>query len=91
MSDMDELLEGMLRKLFGNKIPKAEFERMLPELKEMMLNTMPDFSDEEEEYDDDDDDDDDDDELDLDFLFRKSPPTSKKRKGRTRGGFQELF
>ncbi|WP_042342450.1 tetratricopeptide repeat protein [Calothrix sp. PCC 7507] len=80
MSNIDELLSGMLKKLFGNKIPKAEFERMLPELKQMMLNSMPDFSD-----------DDDDDELDLDFIFRDLPPSPKKKKGRTRGGFQELF
>ncbi|MDZ8049944.1 MAG: tetratricopeptide repeat protein [Aulosira sp. ZfuVER01] len=81
MSNIDDLLEGMLKKLFGNKIPKAEFERMLPELKQMMLNSMPDFSD----------DDDDEDEIDLDFIFRDLPPARKKRKGRTRGGFQDLF
>ncbi len=83
MSNIDELLEGMLKKLFGNKMPKAEFERMLPELKQMMLNTMPDFSD--------DDDDDDEDEIDLDSIFRGLRPSPKKKKGRTRGGFQELF
>ncbi|MBW4506940.1 MAG: tetratricopeptide repeat protein [Scytonematopsis contorta HA4267-MV1] len=81
MSDMDDLLSGMLRKILGNKIPKAEFERMLPELKEMMLNNMPDFEDDEDEEDEED-------ELDLDFIFRSLP--SKKRKGRKKG-FQELF
>lgn len=84
MSDMDDLVEGMLRKLVGSKISKAEFERMLPELKQMMLNKMPDF-------DDDDEDDEDDDEDDFEFMFRNSPPKRKKLKGRTRGGFQELF
>lgn len=81
MSNLDDLLEGMLQKLFGSKIPKAEFERMLPELKQMMLNSMPDFSDDDEEEDDD--------ELDLDFIFRDLPP--KKKKSRKKRGFQELF
>ncbi|MEA5552099.1 hypothetical protein VB713_14215 [Anabaena cylindrica UHCC 0172] len=85
MSNFDDLLGGMLKKLLGNKIPKDEFERMLPELKQRMLNSMPDFSDEDDE------DDDDEDEIDLDFLFRNAPPTSKKRKGRKKAGFQELL
>ena len=37
------------------------------------------------------DDDDDDDDDDFEFMFRNSPPKRKKLKGRTRGGFQELF
>ncbi|MDF5730201.1 MAG: tetratricopeptide repeat protein [Rhizonema sp. PD38] len=78
LSDMDSLMEEMIRKFFGSKMSKAELERMLPELKKMMFNNMPDFVEE------------DDDELDLDFMFDEFPPTSKKRKGR-RGGFQELF
>nr|WP_202895807.1 tetratricopeptide repeat protein [Iningainema tapete] len=82
MLDVDELLENMIRKLFGNNIPKAEFERILPELKQKMLNDMPDFMD--------DDDDDDDFELDLESIFGMPTP-KKKKKGRTRGGFQELF
>jgi len=80
-SDIDEFLERMLQKLLGNKVPKAEFERMLPELKQKMLNNMPDFLDDEE----------DDDELDLDFIFRDLPPRSNKRKSRRKSGFQELF
>ncbi|MTJ53211.1 hypothetical protein FJR38_11440 [Anabaena sp. UHCC 0253] len=84
MSNVDDLLEGMLKKLLGNKMPKADFERMLPELKKMMLNRMPDFSDEEDE-------DEDDDEIDLDFIFRNASSTSKKRKGRRKAGFQELL
>ncbi|MEA5505024.1 tetratricopeptide repeat protein [Halotia wernerae UHCC 0503] len=84
MSNIDDLLSGMLQKLFGNKIPKAEFERMLPELKQKMLNSMPNFLDEEDE-------DEDEEEPDLDFIFRNLPPAPKKRKGRRKGGFQELF
>lgn len=82
LSDLDDLLEGMIRKLLGSKIPKAELERMLPELKQKMFSSMPDFleDEEEEEF-----------EPDLDFIFGSLPPKSKKKKGRTRGGFQELF
>nr|WP_243147294.1 tetratricopeptide repeat protein [Scytonema sp. UIC 10036] len=83
VSNLDDLLEGMLQKLFGNKIPKAEFERMLPELKQKILNKMPDFSDEEE--------DDDDDELDLDFIFGNLPPASRKQKNKKKRGFQEFL
>ncbi|BAY42209.1 lipopolysaccharide assembly protein B (plasmid) [Nostoc sp. NIES-2111] len=82
MSNIDELLEGMLKKMLGNKMSKAEFERMLPELKQMMLNSMPNFDEDEDEEEE---------EPNLDFIFRNLPPTSKKRKGRRKGGFQELF
>jgi hypothetical protein len=85
MSDMDDLVEGMIRKLFGDKMSPAELERMLPELKKMMLNNMPDFSDDEDE-----DDEDEEYGIDLDFIFRNSSP-SKKRKGRKKVGFQELL
>ncbi len=81
LSDIDELVEGMIRKFFGSKIPKAELEKMLPELKQMMLSSMPNFSD----------DDDEEDEPDLDSIFVNFQPTSKKQKGRRRGGFQELL
>jgi hypothetical protein len=84
ISDVDDLLEGMIKKLFGNKMPQAEFERMLPELKKMMLNNMPDFSDDEDEEDEEDG-------IDLDSIFRNSSSTSKKRKGRKKAGFQELL
>ncbi|ODH00890.1 hypothetical protein A4S05_03640 [Nostoc sp. KVJ20] len=77
MSNIDDLLEGMLKKLFGSKIPQAEFEKMLPELKQMMLNSMPNFLDDDEEEDDES-------EIDLDFIFRSLPPTSRKPKGRRR-------
>ncbi|QLE58988.1 tetratricopeptide repeat protein [Nostoc sp. TCL26-01] len=82
MSDMDNLLESMLQKLFGNKIPQAEFTRMLPELKAMMLNSMPDFSDDDEEEED---------ELDVESFFRELSSKSKKSKGRNKRGFSELF
>lgn len=84
MSNIDDLLSGMLKKLFGNKIPQPELERMLPELKQKMLNSMPDFLDEEDEEEEEE-------EPDLDFIFRNLPPTPKKRKGRRKRGFQELF
>jgi tetratricopeptide (TPR) repeat protein len=80
MSNIDDFLSGMLQKLLGNKMPKAEFERMLPELKQKMLNGMPNFDEDEE-----------DEEPDLDFIFGNLPPTRKKRKGRRKGGFQELL
>ena len=79
LSDIDDFLEGMIRKLLGSKIPKAEFERMLPELKQMMLSSMPNFLEE------DDDDEDDDDELDIDSIFGNLFPTSRKQKGRKKG------
>ena len=82
LSDIDDLLEGMIRKFFGSKMPKAELERMLPEIKQMMLSSMPNFLD---------DDDDEEDEPDLDSIFGNFRPPSRKQKGRTRGGFQELF
>jgi tetratricopeptide (TPR) repeat protein len=81
MSNIDDFLEGMIKKLFSKKIPQAQFERMLPELKQMMLNSMPDF------LDDDDESEDDESEIDLDFMFRSLPPTSRKQKGRRKGGF----
>ncbi|MCC5627388.1 tetratricopeptide repeat protein [Nostoc sphaeroides CHAB 2801] len=81
MSNIDDFLSGMLQKLLGNKMPKADFERMLPELKQKMLNSMPNF----------DEDDESEEEPDLDFIFGNLPPTRKKRKGRRKGGFQELF
>ena len=37
--------------MFGDKVPPNELKRMLPEMKKMMMNNMPDFGD----FDDDDD------------------------------------
>ncbi|NJP12586.1 MAG: tetratricopeptide repeat protein [Leptolyngbyaceae cyanobacterium RU_5_1] len=54
MEDMDELLETMIRKMVGNKIPASELKRMLPQLKQMMMNDLPpnfgDQGDEEDEF-----------------------------------------
>lgn len=86
MSNIDDLLSRMLQKLFGNQIPQAEFEKMLPELKQMMLNRMPDFSDDDEEEEEDEDD-----ELDLDFIFGDLSSRRKKRKGKRKRGFRELL
>ncbi len=80
VSNVDELLERMIKKLLGNKIPQAELERRLPELKQMMLNNMPNFEDDEDE---------DDEEPDFDSMFRNLAP--KKRKGKKIGFQQELF
>lgn len=52
LSDMDELLENMIRKIFGNQIPPSELKRMMPELKQMMINNMPpDFGDDDDDND----------------------------------------
>jgi len=79
--DIDDFIEAMIKRLFGDKIPPSELKRMLPELKQRMLSEMPDFSEEEEE----------DDYIDLSSIFGRMPPNTKKKKGRTRGGFSELF
>jgi tetratricopeptide (TPR) repeat protein len=45
LGDMDEMLENMIRSMFGNKIPPAELKRMMPDLKRMMMSEMPDLVD----------------------------------------------
>ena len=82
-SSIDDLLLGMLKKLSGHKIPPSELERMLPELKQKMLNSMADFSDDEDEEDDG--------ELDLDSILRNLSSKQKRRKGRRKKGFRELL
>lgn len=52
LDDVDEFMENMIRKMFGNKIPPDQLERMMPQFKQMMMNDM--------SLDDDDDDGDDD-------------------------------
>lgn len=52
MEDLDDMLDAMIRNMFGDKVPPNELKRMLPEMKKMMMNNMPDFGD----FDDDDDD-----------------------------------
>ncbi len=63
------MLEAMVRNMFGGQIPRAELDRMLPELKQQMMNEMPNFSDDEEFEEDD--------SFDLDAIFGGNP---KKRK-----------
>ncbi len=51
LEDMDELLEKMIRKMFGRKIPSNELKQMLPQLKQMMRSSMlPDLGEEEEDF-----------------------------------------
>jgi len=74
LEDMDELLETMIRKMFGSKIPPNELKRMLPQLKQMMMDDMsPNLSFEEEEED-----------FGFGFPVGKSRPSklSPKRRGR---------
>jgi tetratricopeptide (TPR) repeat protein len=71
-SDLDNILEQMIRKMFGNQIPPSELKRMLPELKRMAMEEMPDF---------DDDDDDDDDFFGFGFGGFSPGPARKKRRG----------
>jgi tetratricopeptide (TPR) repeat protein len=64
--EMEDMLEEMIRKMFGSKIPKSELDRMMPILKQQVLNQMPDdFAD--------DDDDDDDDFFNFDAIFGRKP------------------
>jgi tetratricopeptide (TPR) repeat protein len=65
--DMDQMLESLIRRMLGNKVPRAELERMLPTLKRQMMNELPDLSDFMDE-----------DEDDFDFVFDR--PSAKKRK-----------
>jgi tetratricopeptide (TPR) repeat protein len=39
--DVDRLLESMIRSMLGNKVPKAELERMIPQLKREFKSQMP--------------------------------------------------
>ncbi|MBE9181533.1 hypothetical protein IQ268_23505 [Oculatella sp. LEGE 06141] len=50
-SDVDDLLENMIRKMLGSQVPPGELKRMLPELKQMMMNDMPDFDEEDDDLD----------------------------------------
>ncbi|MDJ0733160.1 MAG: tetratricopeptide repeat protein [Nostocaceae cyanobacterium] len=84
ISNIDDFLLIILQQKFGDKIPESELEKMLPELKQKMLNDMPDFFDDEDEEDEDD-------ELDLDFIFGDLSSQPKKRKGKRKRGFRELL
>ena len=46
LEDMDELLENLLRKMLGSKIPPDELKQMLPQLKQMMSSMPPDVGEE---------------------------------------------
>ncbi len=48
---MTDMLESMIRQMFGQKLPPDELERMMPELKRMMINDLPELAEEEEEDD----------------------------------------
>jgi tetratricopeptide (TPR) repeat protein len=78
MDDIDELLENMIRKMLGDQVPPKELERMLPQLKQMMMDTMPDFDDSDPDFGDG-----------FDFGFDSpfpfgAPPLGKKSKRRKR-------
>lgn len=76
-SGIDEFLERLFRKIAGDKIPPAEFQRALPEFKRMMLDDMVDF--------DGDFDEDDEEETGFPFGFgRKSGSRSNRSRQRRR-------
>jgi tetratricopeptide (TPR) repeat protein len=41
MADMDQMLEKMIRTMLGGKVSAAELKRVMPQLKQMMMNDMP--------------------------------------------------
>ncbi|MDX2230361.1 MAG: tetratricopeptide repeat protein [Leptolyngbyaceae cyanobacterium bins.349] len=52
MEDMDQMLEQLIRTMLGGKVPPAELKRMLPQLKQMMMNDMPPaFGDDDDDFD----------------------------------------
>jgi len=63
-ADADDFVENLSRKIFGQQISRAELERMLPELKQRMLESLAAFELDAE----------------PDFDLPISPPKSKKRK-----------
>ncbi|MBD2459917.1 tetratricopeptide repeat protein [Oscillatoria sp. FACHB-1407] len=69
---MDRMLESMIRKMFGGKIPPNELKRVMPQLKQMMMSSMPpDFGEDDEE--------------DFGFPFGGfTPPSSKPPRRRRR-------
>lgn len=75
MADMDQMLEQMIRKMLGDKVPPAELKRMLPQLKQMMMNDLPPmFGDDADEGDD----------FDFSFPFGGFVPPSNKPPKRKR-------
>jgi len=53
---MMDVMEGMIRAMFGQKMSKAELDRMMPELMDQMMNSMPPPGafDDEDDFDEDD-------------------------------------
>jgi tetratricopeptide (TPR) repeat protein len=69
---MEAMIEAMIRKVFGNKIPRAELERIMPELKRQMLGDLPFLDDGAVEEDDDFD------PFDLEAMFGGRPRKRKR-------------
>ena len=65
-SDIEGFIENMIRKIFGKQIPPNELKRIMPELKQRMLETMPDFEHFEDEE---------------DFDIFSIPRTKKRKRG----------
>lgn len=73
MDSLDEegvldVLEAMIRRMVGNQIPKAELDRLMPELTRKLIEEMPDADDDFEE-----------DDLDFDAPFSFGKPKKHKR------------
>jgi tetratricopeptide (TPR) repeat protein len=49
--DMDDILRKLAQKMFGKDVPPAVLEQMLPEMKRMMADGMPDFDEDDQEDD----------------------------------------
>ncbi|WP_019498903.1 tetratricopeptide repeat protein [Pseudanabaena sp. PCC 6802] len=49
MGDLEDLLDSLIGNMLGGKVPQDELKRMLPDLKRMMMNDLPDFEEEEED------------------------------------------
>ncbi len=67
LDDVDEFMENMIRKMFGNKIPPDQLERMMPQFKQKMMNDMPPDDDEDEGF---------------GFPFGASPPKRSAKRSR---------
>ncbi|MGA7934171.1 MAG: tetratricopeptide repeat protein [Kovacikia sp.] len=47
--EMETMLENLIRQTLGQKVPRAELERMLPTLKRQIMSELPDFIGDEDE------------------------------------------
>lgn len=71
LGDIENMIETLIRQTLRGKVPPAELERVMPEMKAMMLNQMMNMEDE-----------DDFSELpDLEALLGRKPPRKRKRRG----------